>query len=199
MFIDWNPILALATSGELFRQILPFALVGVVVIMVLHLALVFIYRGSPAPRTKWNWWDALIYLGTLGSVAVLGVTSFVAVLRTGELGGWMLFFHMFGAGALTAVLPLLALSWAHWNRLKLRTETGADRPPKFFLLSKVMFWLILVSGFIVTTTMLVSMQPIIGSDGQYALLDLHRYSGLVLVGALVLHLYSVAIQRLGLQ
>ena len=59
--------------------------------------------------------------------------------------------------------------------------------------------LILVSGFIVTMTMLVSMLPIFGTDGLHTLLDLHRYSGLVVVIALALHFYGVAIQKVGLQ
>ncbi|NLY03134.1 MAG: hypothetical protein GXY83_44365 [Rhodopirellula sp.] len=200
MYLQSSPILALASSGELFRQILPFALAGAVALIALHLLLALIYRGNPAPRSKWNWWDVLIYLGTLGSVAVLGVTAFVAVMRTGELLGWMLFFHMFGAGALTAALPVLALSWAHANRLELRPAAGGgSRPPKFFLLSRLMFWVILASGFVVTMTMLVSMLPTFGTDGLLTLLNIHRYSGLVLVIAAVMHFYSVGVQRVGLQ
>jgi multisubunit Na+/H+ antiporter MnhB subunit len=199
MFVELSPILASGNTGELFRQILPFAFVGLVVIVVLHLLIALVFRGSPAERKRWNLWDILIYLGTLGCVAVLAVTSFVEVLRHGELGGWPLFFHMFGAGAFTAVLPLLAMSWAHVNQFEVGPSTGSSPPPKFYWLPKLMFWLILVSGLVVTMTMLLSMLPIFGSDGLRTLLDLHRYSGLVVVLALVLHLYSVAVQRVGLR
>jgi putative solute:sodium symporter small subunit len=199
MFAELSPLLASGNTGELFRQILPFAFVGIVVIMVLHLAIALVLRGSPADRKKWNIWDILIYLGTLGCVAVLAATSFVEVLRHGELGGWPLFFHMFGAGAFTAVLPLLALSWAHLNQFDVGPSTGATPPPKFNWLPKLMFWVILVSGLVVTMTMLLSMLPVFGSDGLRFLLDLHRYSGLIVVLALLLHFYGVAVQRLGLR
>ncbi len=199
MFVELSPILAAGSTGELFRQILPYAFVGVVVIIVLHLMIALIFRGAPAERKKWNLWDILIYLGTLGCVAVLGATSFVEVMRHGELGGWPLFFHMCGAGALTAMLPLLALSWAHFNQFDIGPRTGSAPPPKFYWLPKLMFWLILASGLVVTMTMLISMLPIFGSDGLHVLLDIHRYSGLVVVLALVLHLSSVAAQRVGLR
>ncbi|NUQ62369.1 MAG: hypothetical protein HUU20_07765 [Pirellulales bacterium] len=193
------PILAAMNSGEIFRQALPYVLLGVALIVALDLAVSFVYRGNPSPRSKWNWWDVLVYLGTLGSVGVLGFTSLAAVVRDGVLGGWSLFVHMFGAGAFTAVLPLLALSWAHANRAELRPAGGQSSPPKFCGISKLMFWLILACGFVVTMTMLVSMLPIFGSDGQHTLLDIHRYSGLAVVVAAVLHLYGVAAQQVGLR
>jgi hypothetical protein len=199
MFLALSPILASANTGELFNTIMPFALVSVVILMVLHLAISLIFRGASAERSKWNLWDVLIYLGTLGCVAVLGVTSFGAVMRYGMLDGWPLFLHMCGAGAFTAVLPLLALSWAHINRFEVGPGADQTRAPKFSWLPKLMFWLILAGGFVVTMTMLVSMLPIFGSDGLHTLLDLHRYSGLVVVVALALHFYGVAIQKIGLQ
>ncbi len=199
MLVELSPILASGNTGELFRQILPYAFVGIVLIMVLHLVIAMVFRGAPAERKKWNPWDILIYLGTLGCVGLLAVTSFVEVIRHGELGGWPLFLHMCGAGALTAVLPLLALSWAHLNQFEIGPSSGGTALPKFYWLPKLMFWLILVSGLVVTMTMLISMLPIFGSDGLHVLLDIHRYSGLIVVLALVLHLYSVAVQRLGLR
>ncbi len=199
MFAELSPVLASGNTGEIFRQILPFALGGIVVIMVLHLVVAVIFRGAAAERKRWNLWDILIYLGTIGCVAVLALTSFVEVLRHGELGGWPLFFHMCGAGAFTAVLPLLVLSWAHLNQFQIGPVTGKIFPAKFYWLPKLLFWVMVVSGIVVTMTMLVSMLPVFGSDGQRVLLDLHRYSGLVVVLALVLHLYAVAAQRIGLQ
>ncbi len=197
MFVESSPIMAAANSGELFRRVLPFALLGVLLIMALHAAGSMIFRRGTSARAKWNLWDMLIYLGTLGSVALLGATSFVALIRHGELGGWPLFFHMGGAGAFTAVLPLLALSWADANCRQARCAEGEVPPPKFYWLPKLMFWLIVPAGLVVTMTMLISMLPIFGSDGLLKLLDIHRYSGLVVVIAMILHLYGVVAGRLG--
>ncbi len=198
MFTELSPLLASGNTGELFRQIFPFAMAGTVVLMVLHLIVALIFRGAPVDRKRWNLWDVLIYLATIGCVALLALTSLVEVFRHGELGGWPLFFHMCGAGAFTAVLPLLVLSWAHLNQFHVGPVTGKIFPAKFYWLPKLMFWVIVAGGIVVTITPLVSMLPIFGSDGLRLLLDLHRYSGLVVVLALVFHLYAVAVQRMGL-
>ena len=199
MFAELSPVLASGNTGDLFRQILPYALAGIVGIMVLHMLIALVFRGAAADRKRWNLWDILIYLGTIGCVAILALTSFVEVFRHGELGGWPLFLHMCGAGAFTAVLPLLVLSWAHLNQFQVGPSTGKTDPAKFYWVPKLMFWAIVASGLVVTMTMLISMLPIFGSDGQHVLLDLHRYSGLVVVLALVLHFYGVAVQRIGLR
>ncbi|MHB8897185.1 MAG: hypothetical protein ACYC6Y_00410 [Thermoguttaceae bacterium] len=199
MFAEFSQILASGNTGELFRWILPLALAGAVAVMVVHLLVTLAFRGAAADRKRWNVWDILIYVATIGCVAVLALTSFVEFLRHGELLGWPLFFHMFGAGTFTALLPLLALSWAHLNQFEVGPASARSAPAKFYWLPKLMFWVILASGVVVTMTMLVSMLPIFGTDGLRVLLDLHRYSGLVVVLALVFHLYGVAVQRIGLR
>ena len=62
-----------------------------------------------------------------------------------------------------------------------------------------MFWLILVGGLAVSATMLFSMLPLFGTDDLHCLLDIHRYSGLVVVVAMIFHFYSVVLQRIGLR
>ena len=81
-------------------------------------------------------------MGALVSVAVLGVTSFYTVLRFGGMHGWWLFAHMFGAGALTGVLPLLAIDLVRCKPLRTLTQqqTEAAVCPRFFWIPSVMFW-----------------------------------------------------------
>ena len=149
---------------------------------------------------SWNWWQTLVYLGTVISVAILGLTSFYGVLRYHVLDGWLLFAHMFGAGAFTAMLPLWALTWSPAHRWIVPPATGGERPSsRFFWLPKLTFWLILAAGIVVTGTMLLSMLPLFGTEGLHQLLDIHRYSGLIVVIALLLHLYGVALQRVRLR
>jgi hypothetical protein len=203
MFADLSNILSdFATRpGELFRSVLAIALVALAVLIVLHLVLVLVGRRPDRPRKSWNLWEKLVYLGILVSVGVLGGTSFFAVLRFGVLDGWLLFAHMFGAGAFTAVLPLVAITWCESSRLgrpSAESEQAATAP-RFSWFPRLMFWLLLASGFVVTMTMLLSMLPLFGTDGLHRLLDIHRYSGLVAVVAAVLHLYSVVLQRAGLR
>ena len=58
-------------------------------------------------------------------------------------------------------------------------------------------WLILAAGLIAASTMLVSMLPVFGTDGLLRLLNIHRYSSLLVVVALLFHFYGVGLQRFG--
>ncbi len=192
---------AAATTWS-FRQVLVIALIATAVFLVLH----FLLTGLPRRHRKdrrpaWNWWQRLVYLGTLVSVAILGLTAFSAVLRHQMLDGWLLFAHMFGAGAFTAMLPLLAITWSPSHRFATEPSSPDEgsTPGRFFWLPKLTFWILLASGIVVTGTMLVSMLPLFGTDGLERLLELHRYSGLAAVVALILHFYGVLLQRVGLR
>ena len=197
----WNWDLA-ARPGECFRSLLPVVLIATAVLPGLHLALSLLGRRAARPRMPWNLWERLVYLLTLGSVAVLGATAFFAVLRFGALQGWLLFAHMFGAGGLVLVLPLLAITWCEASCFGARGQQGGERgefAERFFWFPKIMFWILLASGLAVSLSMLLSMLPLFGSDGLQALLDVHRYSGLLAVVATVFHGYSVLLQRVGLR
>lgn len=187
--------------GEAFGSVLPYALLGTVVLIAVHLILSFLGKRTVAAKSRWNLWERLVYLATIGSIAVLGATAFFAVIRFGALEGWLLFAHMFGAGAFVVVLPVLAITWCEANRFGRRcVSEGEEAPaPRFFWVPKVMFWLILTSGLAVAGTMLLSMLPLFGTDGQHCLLDIHRYSGLVVVVAIIVHFYTVMLQRFGLR
>jgi hypothetical protein len=189
---------AMGHSAEAFRRSLAGFLIAAVALILLHLCLSLRGGRSAEEKSRWNLWEKLVYLGLVVSVAVLGFTSFYAVLRYGVLGGWLLFVHMFGAGLFVGVLPFLAVTWCEPSRFS-GTRTGArtERPPRFFWLPKVMFWMILLSGFVVTGTMLLSMLPLFGTNGLLQLLDIHRYAGLLVVVAMMLHLYCVGLQRAG--
>jgi cytochrome b subunit of formate dehydrogenase len=132
----------------------------------------------------------------------LGVTSFVAMIRFGALGGWWLFIHMFGAGAFTVALPVLALTWCQANRFGCSAQPACDEgqapTSRFPCLAKAMFWVILAAGLVVTGTMLLSMLPLFGTQGLELLLDVHRYAGLAVVAAMILHLYAALLPRFGL-
>jgi hypothetical protein len=203
MFLQLTPLIFAGLNGGLaFRRGLPFTLIALVVIVVAHLIFSYSRRDETPKRPSWNLWEKLVYLATLASVGVLGVTAFVGMLCYGVLDGWLLFFHMFGSGAFVAVLPLLALTWAGANRCGCCAGGGECNEPaadKFSALPKAAFWVLLVSGFVVTGTMLLSMLPLFGTDGLHTLLSIHRYSGLVAFVAVVLHFYGVMLQRLGLR
>lgn len=201
MLAELNMLIAAGAGhgGETFRKILPIVLIGALVLIVLQLAVSAIFKTRPQIPGRLNLWDKLIYLVALSSVVILGVTSFGALMRFGVLDGWPLFAHMFGAGALVAILPLLALAWGAANRFGgavPQTQRSQDAAPRFFWFSKAMYWTILAGGLVVTMTMLLSMLPIFGTDGLRTLLDIHRWSGLVVVLATLFHFYAVLRRRL---
>ncbi|MFV1964313.1 MAG: hypothetical protein ACC628_02735 [Pirellulaceae bacterium] len=185
-------------SGESFRRNLAGLLIAAAAVIALHWCLSLRGRRSANAKARWNRWEKLVYLGAMVSVAVLGFTSFFAVLRYGMLSGWLLFAHMFGAGLFVGVLPFLSVTWCEASRFEgHRTAARNDGPRRFFWFPKLMFWMILLGGFIVTVTMLLSMLPLLGTDGLIQLLDIHRYAGLLVVVAMMMHGYCVALQRVG--
>lgn len=187
-------------AGQVFVSVLPFALLGVLAIGVVHLLLALAHRGSPEPRARWGWWAGLLYLGLLASVSVLAVTSLVGVVRFGILDGWGLFVHMCASGLFTFVLPLVALTWCRANRCARSVcsdEAGGET--RFSGLAKFTFWIILAAGLVTAGTMLLSMLPLCDTQGLEVLLNVHRYAGLAVVGAMVLHLYATVLQRCGVR
>jgi hypothetical protein len=198
MLAEMDTLFVVAGAGhgnEVFIRVLPFALLGVVVLVLLHLV---VFRSRWRPAGRLSLWGKLVYLATLISVAALSVTAFGSLLRFGTLDGWPLFAHMFGAGALVALLPLLALTWGAANGIggAPRAQATQEGPPRFFWFSKLMYWVILAGGLVVTMTMLLSMLPLFGTDGLRTLLDIHRWSGLAVVLAAILHCYSLLRRRL---
>lgn len=203
MSADLNSLTSelLSHPGEVYSTLLLIVLLGTLGLVLLHMVLALIGGKATRPRRRLNLWERLLYLGALVSVGVLGVTAFYTVLQFGGMHGWWLFVHMFGAGTMVAVLPLLAITWAGPNRF------GSDRSgseeetyaPRFFWVPKLLFWLFLTSGLVVIVTMLISMLPIFGTDGLEALLDVHRYAGLMAVVTLALHFYCLILQRLRLR
>ena len=202
MFATWSTLGAdVAHPGDAFRGVLLVVLLGAVLLIVLHGVLSLFGRREGVAKSRWNVWEKLVYLATILSVAVLGVTAFFGVLCFGVLDGWLLFAHLFGAGAFVFVLPVLAITWCGANRFgrRLPASGSEDAAPRLFWCPKVMFWIILASGLAVSVTMLLSMLPLFGTEGLTRLLDIHRYSGLVAVVATILHLYGVCLERVGLR
>jgi hypothetical protein len=202
MFADGNMfagLFAAQVGGPLFTQTLPFLLIAAAVVVGAYLAIGIAGRGRGAPKSRWSLWEWLVYAATLGSVAILAITSFGALLVAGHLGSWALFFHMVGAGAFVFTLPVLAVTWCEPSCFDLRRygERGQTAPPRFYWLPKLMFWVVLLAGWIVSMTMLVSMLPLLGTEGLNSMLDLHRWTGLIVVAAVALHLSGIVLQRIG--
>ncbi len=201
MFAEGNNsfVLIVAHGGEQFNQALPYLLVATALIVGVYVVLSITRPRSVEPKSKWSLWEWAVYAATLLSVGVLAATSFGAVLSVGVLNGWALLAHMVGAGMFVFVLPVLAITWCEPSRFDLRRygqreQTGSQR---FYWFPKLTFWLLLASGWVVAMTMLVSMIPWMGTDELESMLELHRWSGLLVVVAAALHVSGIVMQRFG--
>lgn len=186
-----------------YSKVVIIALIATAIVLVVHL-LVSLGRGSRTMRPRWGLLTRLIYFGAVITVFALGVTSLYSVLAHGAMHGWFLFVHLFAAGGFVVFFLLLAVMWAMPSRFfivePIGQDDGRDEPPpaaRFHHITRLAFWIILVSGVITAGTMLISMLPVLGTQAMSQMITVHRYAGLVLVVATIIHLYTVLLARMG--
>ncbi len=143
----------------------------------------------------------LVYLLALLCFIILLITGFYPVLFLKEhLSGYLLMVHATFAPVFAACLAVLAVMWAHncrfdksdwpWLQRFLR-RAPVDKPAgtKYQLVRKICFWLIVLLALPVILSIVLGMFPLFGTDGQELLLNLHRYSTLLLAAVAILHTY----------
>jgi formate dehydrogenase gamma subunit len=149
---------------------------------------------------KFVYWLALVCF------IVLAVTGFAQRLILGEaISGYWLMLHATFAPVFAVCLALLALMWAprfvfRWGdwpwlegliRRFIRLESEAAEPDSggFNLGQKITFWLIIILALPLILSIVSSMFPFFGTHCQELLLDVHRYTALVLALAAIVHTY----------
>jgi len=80
---------------------------------------------------------------------------------------------------------------------KTTVNQAQQESPQFGVITRLLYWLILLTGVVTAGSMLLGMLPLFGTEDLEQLLDVHRYSGLALTGVLVVHLYRVLLERIG--
>lgn len=182
---------------------------------LLHLIACRPWRFAPARSEvkvpRYGRIERLIHLGlTVGFLALI-VTSFYPVLTQQALEGWLLMIHV-GLSPLFFLSLLAALIvWGEdccygkvdceWLGKRLRNPCGdpAGLPGtgRFDPLQKTYFWLAGVLGLALLVTMLLSMVPLYGTEGQEILLRIHRWCALLLLVLTVLHAYRTVLGKPG--
>jgi cytochrome b subunit of formate dehydrogenase len=157
---------------------------------------------------KWSLVGALrklVFLLAMLCFVVLVVTGFVPVILLGKsIGGWWLMIHATAAPVFAACIAVLAVLWADKNRLDKnywpwlnwilhRQPKSAVPPQKYELWLRVCFWVILALSLPVILTAVLSMFPLFGTHWQEILLQLHRYSTLLLSLFAICYLYLAAL------
>ena len=123
----------------------------------------------------------LFYAAMFAAVAVLGFTG-IGVFLSGHapMTHWVLMAHMAAAPIFALGLAGVAVTWAGLCR--------ADSRPRLGCAARFLFWIILASGLVVILSGAVPMTPLFGSHGQHTLYLTHRWAGIVLAAAVLLHL-----------
>lgn len=114
----------------------------------------------------------LVAVALLSTVTALLLTS----VGSHPLSGNLLMTHMFASGAMVFVLPLFAVTWL-WRMYDLTQRSGWMR---------LGYWLLLLTGFVATGTMFLSMLPIAGTDFLTRLIVIHGYAGFAMVASALL-------------
>ena len=121
------------------------------------------------------------YAVMLLGIAVLAVSGIgVFIFGQPPMTHWVLMAHMTAAPVFALGLAAVALTWADLCRQK--------SPPYLGNAAKILFWIILVCGLMVILSGALPMTPLFGTDGQHILYLTHRYAGIVLALAVLIHL-----------
>lgn len=134
---------------------------------------------------------------------ILGLTGFLPMWLGGRLTGYWLMFHAAAAPVFIVCVAFIAVSGAqqyclgrqdaeHFAALwKLRKTQRICCAADFSGAPKIGFWLLMVSSLPVALSMVISMTPLFGTEGQTFLFNLHRWSALVFSLAALPTMYVV--------
>lgn len=136
--------------------------------------------------------------------AVLAISGFLQVIITGgHLTGTLLLIHVIAAPLFALTLAAASLLWSHDQQLseqdlpvlngliRTGTVTGSNG---LAVLARVLYWLMLVLALPLILSIILSLYPLFGTEGENTLIGLHGYSALSLVVVTLLHGYILILQ-----
>ena len=145
---------------------------------------------------KLNFAKKLFYLVTLLLFLIMTISSMIpSVLFGDSLSGIFLLIHVTAAPIFALFLAVSAILYSHsfqFNKndfSNLPTETST----KFSIIfnqngkSKLTYWLFVLFSIPLMISTILNMFPLFGTDGQLFLLEIHRYSALILIILVIFH------------
>lgn len=143
---------------------------------------------------------AWLYLWALLLFTVLALSGFLPVLFGAPMSGILLLLHMAAAPLFAIVLLLLLLLTAElnrmadadWQALATVQNGAAERTAKQWAYRKLCFWGIALISAVVLLSITLSFFSLLGTEGQHAALDIHRYASAVLALLVLLQIYLLA-------
>lgn len=144
------------------------------------------------------------YLSALVLAGVLAVTGFVQVILTGSSpSGVLLLVHMIAAPLFALVLAAASLLWSHEQQMR-ETDLAAlgravrawtlDGSAGMAAIARLLYWAVLVLALPLLLSIILSLFPLFGTEGEHCLIGLHGYSALALIAVAILHGYICILQ-----
>ena len=127
--------------------------------------------------------ERVVYLLFVIAVAGMVLSSVFMLAFGSRMHGWMLILHMTLAPLFSLCVAGLAVIWMD------------DAAGRFDGWERVAFCVVVVSSFLTILSAMLSMMTWFGSDGQRTLLNLHRYSALVLFVAAAYQAWRLLTKR----
>ena len=181
-----------------FSRLIPAVGAVLLVLLVLHGLFAKSTRNKRDISTSRGLWAVLVYVAFGVVVAVLSLTSFGAILMNGKMEHQSLLIHVMAAGAFTAVMVAFAYAWNPvFGRSSAASKNFEDNTTNGWWVARWSLWLVLFSSLGVAASMLFGMLPLFDTTQMEMAIALHRYCGLFLVVGIIVHLYAIAVQRIG--
>jgi len=164
------------------------------------------------PEQKLSWPQKIckcIFMIGLLSFAVLAITGFGPLFFGQRLEGYLLMIHatfapvFIGCAAIVAVLGAGKYAFSGKDAEVLSCRCMESNAKRCWLTdsgvgAKAGFWVLLVLSLPVTLTMVLSMLPLFGTDGQAFLFEAHRWCALAFALIAIVELYIlIRMQILG--
>lgn len=140
--------------------------------------------------------QSIVYLLTILGFIIMLITGFISLLFTGgALTGILLMIHVSVAPLISITFAILVVLFAHSNRFNdndiiISNEDDGKKEIKYkdSAYLKINFWLISVFSLPAMVSIILTMFPLFGTEGQINLLEIHRYSVLIISILVIFHI-----------
>jgi hypothetical protein len=133
------------------------------------------------------------YLFTLFIFLIMAVSSYLpAIFSTKSLSGIFLLIHVTAAPLFAISLTVAIILYANSNRFN-KNDLLLEKSSILFSLNisgllKLIFWMIALFSVSAMLSIILNMFPLFGTEGQLYLLEMHRYSTLILLILVIFHI-----------
>ncbi|MCP5064001.1 MAG: hypothetical protein GY936_16285 [Ignavibacteriae bacterium] len=140
--------------------------------------------------SKLDSFKMFFYFSTFFLFALMFLSAFIpAVLFGDNLSDLFLLVHVSVAPFFSIFLAVLIILFAHSNRFNKNDFANETKAFKFNQTGyiKITFWLIVLFTIPAMIAIVLNMFPLFGTEGQLLLLEIHRYSTLIIFMLVIFH------------